>query len=381
MSSITSKTNLLYLKIKGNYYLVFILSVALVYRIYSVAVNGVGYTIDTQNYIKQAKLLLDGKYSLYFPNGYPLIIAFFLPLKSFIDLGACLITLNIILSVITVYLIYKICRESFNNKYIAFIAVTIAAVYPNQIKYVHWFLSEVPAAFFITLSLYLFIKKKHILSGASLGMASMIRTTLLPVGILFSLYLFIRKDIPVYKYFTFFSLVILVFLTYGYARTGNFTIGQNAAHNLSISTEYSDTASFPRVHLKPLNGSLNEYVSYAFSNPSDFFSERFENLWDLWGPMPSWKESWNGRFSFFWKIGVRFPLLILALFGFIISNKNNTSVFSITAIAVITAIHCLYFADPRFTYTIEPFTIILASIGLLNIFERIRKQYNPVKGY
>jgi hypothetical protein len=372
---ISAQTNLIISGIKKNFYLVFILSAALLTRLYSLALNGIGFTIDSQNYIKQAELLLEGHYSIYFPNGFPLIIAFFLPLKNLFSLGVCLITLNIVLSVITVYFVYKICRYSFSNKYIAFTAVTIAAIYPNQIKYVHWFLSEVPAAFFITLSLYLFTKKKNILSGAAIGMASMIRTTLLPIGILFSLYLFIRKNTGVYKYFAFFSLVILIFLTYGYTRTGYFTIGQNAAHNLSITTEYSDTASFPRVHLKTLNGSLHDYVSSAFNNPSDFFYERLDNLWNLWGPMPPLDESWNGGFDFFWKIGIRFPLLLLALFGFFISEKNSTTVFSITAIASITAVHFLYFADPRFTYSIEPFAIILASAGILNLFERVKKAY------
>ena len=375
MSVISSKANLFYSKVKGNYYLTFILAAALFLRIYSVAVNGIGYTIDSQNYIKQAKLLIDGKYSLYFPNGFPLIIALFLPFKNLIDLGVCLITLNIILSAVTVYFIYKICRNSFNNKYIAFIAVTIAAIYPNQIKYVHWFLSEVPAAFFITLSLFLFTKKRYLSSGAALGYASMIRTTLLPIGILFSLYLVIKRNLPVYKYFAFFSLVILAFLTYGYARTGFVTIGQNAAHNLSITTEYSDTSSFPKVNLKTLNGSLNDYVSFAFSHPSEFLSERLENLWDLWGPMPPWSESWKGRSVFFWKIGIRFPLLLLALFGFFISDKNFTSVFSIIAIVSITAVHFLYFADPRFTYTVEPFAIILASVGIIYLFEKGKKLF------
>jgi hypothetical protein len=374
---IASKISLIYSKIRGNYYLFFVLAAALFFRIYSVAVNGIGYTVDSQNYINQAKLLLEGQYSLYFPNGFPLMVALFIPFKNIIDLGVCLITLNIILSLLTVYLIYKICRESFSNNYIAYLAAAIAAVYPNQIKYVHWFLSEVPAAFFITLSLYMFTKKKYLLSGASIGMASMIRTTLLPVGILFSLYLIIRKHPSVYKYAAFFFLLILVFLTYGYTRTGAFTIGQNAAHNLSISTEYSDTTSFPNVHLKTFDGSLNDYFSYVFAHPAEFLSERLENLWDLWGPMLPRTEKWGGPAEFLWKIGIRFPLIILALFGFIISNKNFTVVFSITAIAVITAVHLLYFADPRFTYTIEPFAIILASIGILDLFERIKSIYKP----
>jgi hypothetical protein len=375
--NISKAANFFYLKLKENPYLVFILCAALFIRIHSVAVNGIGYTIDSRNYIKQAEMLLEGRYSLYFPNGFPLITALFIPFKNIIDLGTCLITLNIILSSATVYLIYEICRESFNKKYIAFIAVTVAAVYPNQVKYVHWFLSEVPAAFFITLSLYLFIKKKYLSSGMAVGFASMIRTTLLPAGLLFTLYLIIRKNSSAYKYFAFYSLVISIFLIYGYARTGFFTIGQNAAHNLSITTEFSDTASFPKVHLKTLNGSLNDYVSFAITNPSEFTIERLENFWDLWGPMPPWRETWKGRSKFFWLIGIRSILFLLAVFGFIKSDKNPAVIFSILAVASVTLIHMIYFADPRFTYTIEPFAIILASIGLGSLFEMSRKILKP----
>ncbi len=373
-----SKTgNFIYSKLKENPYLIFILFAALFIRVYSVAINGIGYTIDSQNYIKQAGMLLEGRYSIYFPNGFPLIVTLFLPFKNIFDLGICLVTLNIILSTVTVYLIYEICWESFNKKYIALIAITIAAVYPNQVKYVHWFLSEVPAAFFITLSLYFFVKKKYMFSGSAIGFASMIRTTLLPVGILFTLYLIIKRNTSAYKYFAFYSLVILIFLMYGYARTGFFTIGQNAAHNLSITTEYSDTASFPKVHLKTLNGSLNDYVKYAITNPSDFTIERLENFWDLWGPMPPWGETWKGRSKFFWVIGVRSILLLLAIWGFIKSDKNPTVIFSILAISAITFIHMFYFSDPRFTHTIEPFAIILASIGLGSLFEMSRKILKP----
>ena len=375
-----SKTgNFIYSKLKENPYLIFVLFAALFIRIYSAAINGIGYTIDSQNYIKQAGMLLEGRYSLYFPNGYPLIVALFISFKKIFDPGFSLVTLNIILSTVTVYLIYEICRESFNKKYIAFIAVTIAAIYPNQIKYVHWFLSEVPAAFFITLSLYFFVKKKYVFSGLAMGFASMIRTTLLPAGILFTIYLIFKKSSSAYKYFAFYSLVILIFLTYGYARTGFFTIGQNAAHNLSITTEYSDTASFPKVHLKTLNGSLNDYISFAITKPFDFTLERLENLWDLWGPMPPWGESWKGRSKFFWLIGIRSILLLLAIIGFVKSNKNPAVIFSMLAIASITVIHMIYFADPRFTHTIEPCAIILASIGIGSLFEISRKFLKPKK--
>ncbi|MEJ2618610.1 MAG: hypothetical protein P8Z35_26905, partial [Ignavibacteriaceae bacterium] len=60
MVKISGQADLIFSKIKKNFYLVFILSAAVVTRIYSLALNGIGYTIDSQNYIKQAKLLLEG---------------------------------------------------------------------------------------------------------------------------------------------------------------------------------------------------------------------------------------------------------------------------------------------------------------------------------
>jgi asparagine N-glycosylation enzyme membrane subunit Stt3 len=131
------------------------------------------------------------------------------------------------------------------------------------------------------------------------------------------------------------------------------------------------------VHLKTLNGSLNDYVSFAITNPSEFTIERLENFWDLWGPMPPWRETWIGRSKFFWLIGIRSILFLLAVFGFIKSDKNPAVIFSILAVASVTLIHMIYFADPRFTYTIEPFAIILASIGLGSLFEMSRKILKP----
>jgi hypothetical protein len=356
-------------KIASNFSLIILLFFALAIRIYSVAINGIGETVDTYNYIKQANLLINGKYSLYFPNGFPLIITLFIPLKMLINLTASLVILNIILSTITAYLVYKICKEAFKNELVSYLALVIIAFYPNQVKYVHWVLSEVPSAFFITLSLYFFVKKKYALSGAALGFASMIRTTLLPIGLFFTIYLFFKKEPPARRYFAFYALVPLIFLSYGYVRTGYFTIGQNAAHNLSISTKYSDTSSFPNVHLKNLNGSFSDYANFALKNPSEFLRDRLENLWDLWGPLPPLDEGAKWDLRFFWAVGTRFVLLLISIYGFITSEKNYAAVFSIIAISVITTVHLLYFADPRFTYTIEPVTIILASAGIAGLIK------------
>ena len=146
------------------------------------------YTIDSQNYIWQADILKNGGYNNYFPNGYPLII---LIVSMFSPLEIGLLWLNIILSVLTILLIYLIAENLSGNIYIALFSAAVMTFYPTQVNYVHYILTEVPVTFFLALAVYLFQKEKLVFSGLALGFAMIIRTTLIFVPFFFFLYLFL----------------------------------------------------------------------------------------------------------------------------------------------------------------------------------------------
>jgi 4-amino-4-deoxy-L-arabinose transferase-like glycosyltransferase len=319
-------------------------------------------------------MLLDGKYPAMFPNGYPIIISLFLFITGNIPgAGLILVLLNIILSVVIIYLVYRISFVIFNEETIALIATFIISSYPNQINYVRYILSDVACTFFLLLSLYLLTNSNIRLSALSAGIASTIRTTFLPLGILLSIYFFIRKEINNGKRYLLFTLIpICTLLIYGFIVSGKFTLGENIFFNLSMAAnhyegEYIDAGS-----------SINDYVTYMVNEPARFVKDRFLSLWDLWGPLASTNKWEKASLHYRITAGLRFPLLILAIIGFLKIPLSREKFFMAAAVLSLTFIHFFYFSSSRHSLTLEPFLAILAAKGIMAVYSKLFKKAEPI---
>ncbi len=360
-------------KILSDKKLLTVIILTLAARIYICFGTGLPWiSTDSLNYIIQAKALLNGGYEFYFPNGYPLIISFFIFISPLISFKVGLILFNIFVSTLSVLLIYSIVEKYFGeNKIYPLLITAAAAFYPNQLNYVRFILTEVPATFFLVLSLYLFINGKKNLSGLSAGFASAIRTTLLPVSVLFAVYLFFKKRFKDGMLFLVFSFIpVSAFLIYGYLKTGAFTLYIDVPKIFYISLGLEQApADF-------LTG-MKAYISHFLQHPLNFMYERIQSLWDLWGFMPSSTEGLRENIIFRILIAFRFPIVILALYGFIKSKKDFIVYYLIIPAFVITCVHALiitsvhenYIANPRYTFPAEPFLIILAGMGVNYLFQ------------
>ncbi len=298
---------------------------------------------------------------MYFPNGYPLIIAFLKLFNSIVSFPVALILLNILLSSASILLIYYISIEIFRNNKLALITAILVSIYPNQLNYVRFILTEVPSVFFLILSLFLFQKNSNTLSGISIGLASVIKTSLMPVAILFYLYLILIKRAKHSNYFILgFILPVILLLIYGYVVSGVFTLGNNAAHNFYLAIGWKGVPA-------GLGDGIYYYFSDFINNPYNFFLDRLQSLWHFWGYLPPYNEGMRESLIFRILIGLRFPLLILGIYGFIKIKKSAVSVFLFLPAFVLTIIHTIFFSNPRFTFPAEPFLIILAVYGLTQI--------------
>jgi hypothetical protein len=325
------------------------------------------FSIDSINYIYQAKALLNGDYLYYFPNGYPLIISFFLLLSSIIPYHIGLILFNIIISTISVVLVYYTARYFIgdDNK-LALAAAAIAAFHPNQLNYVRFILTEVPATFFLILSLFLIIKEKNNLAGLSVGFAAAIRTTLLPVAVFFAIYLLFTKKFKAGMMYLIFSLIpIAGFLFYGFLKTGEFTLFIDVPKIFYISLGLENVP--PDFIL-----GINNYFSYMFTHPLNFIYDRLVSLWEMWGFIPDATEGLRANIFFRILLALRFPLILFAAYGFIKTRKTDISIYLILPFVIITLIHAIiitsanepFIANPRYIFPTEPFLIILAVTGL-----------------
>ena len=362
-------------KILNNKPLLFIILISLIARFFISFGTGLPWiSVDSVNYIIQAKALLNGGYEYYFPNGYPLIIALFIFISSLIPLKIGLILFNIFISTLGVFFIYLISEKYFTeNKIYPLIAAAVVAFYPNQLNYVHFILTEVPAAFFLILSLYFFIKDKTIFSGLAIGIASIIKISLLPAAVLFSLYLFVSRGMNRHAvYFLIFSLLPLVILSvYGFAVTGEISLTKNSFHNLYLTAGVTDVNNIT------LSEGLSVYFNYLSASPVNFLTDRVESFWNLWGFLPAATEGLRENIFYRLLIGLRFPLLLFGIYGYMKTGNKELKVFLILPALVLTVIHTLTFSGPRFTFPAEPFLIVLGVKGIEELYNKyFRRQVN-----
>ncbi|HEX9512226.1 MAG TPA: hypothetical protein VF939_17160 [Puia sp.] len=319
---------------------------------------------DSYEYYSQADTLLAGGYTNYFPNGYPLIVAL---AKSIPRAGtaALLLWLNIILSTLTIYFTYDIAKRILGGITPALLAAFIIAVFPSQINCVRWLTTEVPSAFFLLGAYFFYYRKRYWLSGLFFGLAAVIRTNIAPVFILLLLaeLIFLKKIN--FKVLLGGLLPLLLIASYCYGKTGSFSVSGNTYINIL----YAVTASGGKVdyHLGDKHPEINTtgkalqmYVDHLKDSPGEFIKQRLANLWELWG-CPSSADGGRGMGSRILLLTGNLFMVILGLTGW----WKNRKVFAISILLlpflVVTPLHTLLIAIPRYAYPVEPFMILLAA--------------------
>lgn len=338
---------------------------------------------DTLGYIEQADTLLAGGYTNYFPNGFPFIIALS-KLISADHYVTVLLWINIFLSTATIYFIYHIVKKASGNITISLLAAFILAVFPTQINYVRWILSETPSTFFLAGFFFFYIQNKNFTAGLFIGLASIIRTELfmiLPFVMLTELLAF--KKIRI---FILAGLLIPILLTGFYCKqkTGKFAISGhgkvNTAYSVTASGSYIDWYYLDKhPEIKTSNDAMKMYIQSMKANPAQFIKNRSANFWELWGFFPS-SSSGNRGLASRILIGLtNLFLLSFGLFGWWKQRKNFSMFILIFPFLVITAVHIMMYALPRYTYPAEPFLIVLSSFTLFPLIKNIRSGFIPAK--
>lgn len=338
---------------------------------------------DTFMYFSQATAFEHGEYINYAPNGYPFIIALIREAFNFLDQNMVLLWMNIIFGTASIWLVHQIAFQVFAKKNIALLAAALMAIYPNQLNYTRWILTEIPCVFFILVSYYAYLSKRHFWGGVLLGMASLIRTTLIPVGLLIVVYeLIIHKKIA-FRLILGMAIPLLLLATYSYTKTNSFSITGNETVNIIYAVSSYTPASqgeidwnAPKKHpdIKTSGEAWKFYFDHAKQNPGEFFHQRLSSLWELWGFYPS---SLGGTRSIVSRlvIGLCNFLLTFGSGWCIWKNRNNSKVFLILFPFIsLTAIHTLLVSLARYTVPMEPFLLILTSWTIAGLcFKKVKK--------
>lgn len=318
---------------------------------------------DSRYYLTMADAILAGAPISDFPNGLPLIIAAMKLAVGADHLITALLILNVVLSMLTVVLVYAIFVRIFQRGE-AVLAAALVAFLPNQINYVPQIMSEVPCAFALVLATWLFVSGRFAAAGAVFYATAMIRTTLLPVGMLLVAgLLFSRRwrDAAMLSAGLGAGLVFDQVLQWH----GVIVAPSNLALNLLVSISNTSSAgiNFSIDHFTADERAhpLATHLKFMLANPAAYLQLKFSALWEMWGPWPSDGAPFSHRGPVTRAaIGLRFPLLAVALLA-LWSSRGRIEAWALTLPAlVLTVIHTAFFANARFSYPAEPLLAILA---------------------
>lgn len=152
-------------KIDNKYILMYVLIIAGIARTFWMLNANTEPVSDFNTMYREAQDFLAGDYSAFKGSGYIarfphltiMVLYFAAMIKFTLNPIVVIKVINLILSIVTVYLIYKICSEVFEDNKKALLGGYIAAVFPPLIVYVGVFCTENIAIPFYLLSIYLFL--------------------------------------------------------------------------------------------------------------------------------------------------------------------------------------------------------------------------------
>jgi len=327
-------------------------------------------------YFYQSNALLRGEYINYAPNGYPIVIA---TLSHFIKaslLDDTLLWINIIVGTLTIGLLYKIGSLIFKKPKIALIASLLLALYPNQLNYTRWILTEIPCTFFLVAGYYLYIKNNNFLSGIVVGIASLFRTPVIIVGILISGYnFFIHRKVSL-KLLGGLSIPLICIGSYCFLCTGKFAITGNetvnvvyaiASYTKATNGEIDWNAPKRHPEIKNSSQAWKAYLTHACKYPLEFVKTRLNSFWELWGFYPS---SLGGTRT----VASRLLIGVCNLFLFVgclwclwKNYKKKWIYLFLIPICSLSSIYILLVSMARYTVPMEPFMIILTSWSIADL--------------
>ncbi|OGL38623.1 MAG: hypothetical protein A2042_03375 [Candidatus Schekmanbacteria bacterium GWA2_38_11] len=362
----------------------------------------------------ETKELLQGGYVHFNPSHWgPGYIYFIGIILRFFNEKVFMIKLvQVILSTISVYLIYILAKKIFNES-IALLSAFIFSIYPTLIAFTHYLWSETLYIFLLVIIIFfliVFSLKKNkgylLMAGIVLGLASLVKSVIfyfLPL-IVFWLFLVYFKN---FKAFLISSTVFLIacasvitpwtlrnYYTYGRFLLVDTNAGTVVWYNLNFfDSENYDWGGLIGKKLTRANGrekcntgnvvddyrcELKNGIKFIIKNPSLFIKGSVTKLCDFWNPtsflIRHMRAGYYGvkpglalaRVITLVTVGSYIGVIIFGIFGFFYSKNDLIKVLFLFLIFYYILIHMVMFGMSRYRLPIEPFIMVYASYAILN---------------
>jgi hypothetical protein len=320
------------------------------------------FTPDSRAYLGMAEAILAGQPSGYFPNGYPLLIAIVRMWVSADAAPFALMAINVLASTAAVGLVAPLTRRLGGPPRVALAAALLLAVYPHQLAYVRYLLTEPVTELLLIAGVAAACAGRLTLAGSVLALVCLFRSSLVPALPLALL----AVALPPWGRHGVTRLaagMASVLLAYGILiqagvveRSGN--LGTNLRAAVSQRSSGFRFRAIPDATPEQRARPIRAYLAFALNQPAEFVIQRANALWETWGPYPLDTPRSIGENLL---VGIRFPLVVLAAIG-VIRNRRRVE-FRMVAVPIIaiTLVHTAFFSAARFAWVLEPLLIATAA--------------------
>ena len=317
------------------------------------------------------------------------------PILSHITGGGIVrILMDIIISVISVWLIFLLSLNFFQDRFSALLSAFAASIYPHFLFYSVSGLTEIFFTFLLLLSFLLFYKKRFFLAIVISILAILVKPTfdfLNPIlVIIFVRYVHDGSWKKVTQYLSVYAISYMVIMSpwwvHQYQKYGEFVrlslgdgivlySGNNPLNKtgggimgLDVNIDQFSNEKNPVISNKKMKAAAIEYI---IQNPDRFVELaglKFMRFWRLW-PHTEHYQQWYVVAASLLSYGV---ILFLAI-GFIFRNvgmylKRLTPIFAL--FGYLTLVHMVTIGSIRYRFPLEPFLIIFAGYFFVDILKR-----------
>ncbi len=342
------------------------------------------------NFFNGNGLIIGENFKGFRPPFYPLILSILFFLK-FNLVGIRIF--QVLLSTLTIYIIYLVGKETFGKKEGLFSA-WISVFYPYFIFYNGFLLTETLFVFFTVLTVFYLIKltekngKFSLKAGILMGLSGLTRPTLqlfFPVSILHIL--FFKENIKIkLKKIVFlsagFCLVLTPWIIRNYKIFHKFIPGTTMGgwvfwegnnpysnggpcsyfpENINNMEEIARDKFLYKMTLKVIKENPNRFL-YLLKN-------KFIRFWNIVPNAPEFEKKFLYRIISVFSFGIMMPFFMM---GFFTSFKNKKAQFFQSLIILFTVFHMFYLASIRYRLPIEPFYIIFAVYGFFFFYSKLK---------
>jgi len=386
-------------KINNTKYLLLIMFIGLIVRIIAYIFSS-GFEGDTHTYVKAGEQ--------FFSNGlieshdvmplYPIFTYIF---------GESIYIFNIIISSLTIYLVYILSITLFKNTYVGLVAAFVYSLYPHSILWSISSMTETTYVFLFLSSFILLYNQKYFLASIVIVLSILERPILDILGpfllVIFSFYIHkesLKKTIAnIIKYMMVYVCLMTPWWIHQLNKYEDTFVRLNLGTGLVLyagNNPLNKTGGGVAIGGKSQDYSLDEFkdlkddvvkrntmkdkaIEYILENPFHFVKmagKKFIRFWRLYPHAPQYEKIKYILLSLL-SYGVVFIFFILYCFRYLKQHWKIILPILVT-ISYFTFVHMVFIASIRYRFPIEPFLIIFASFYFVERFE-LKKSLNVVK--